>query len=154
MAKPFKHNNSIIPDNEKKGVSIVSHELRSIEYGSPLPPPDLLNQYESIFPGLKDKIVSMIEDESNHRRGMEKVLLQLNQDQILGDNERQSRGQWFAFGIAIVFAVSACYCAYLDQRTIGGILGGSTLISLVGAFLEKKKSDRVEESKPTKTKDK
>jgi uncharacterized membrane protein len=40
-------------------------------YG-PLPAPDLLAKYEEIQPGLVNRIVKMAEDESEHRRWMEK----------------------------------------------------------------------------------
>ena len=40
-------------------------------YSSPLPPPDILEQYERIQPGLIQKVIAMTEVQASHRRELE-----------------------------------------------------------------------------------
>ena len=40
-------------------------------FSGPLPPPDLLGQYDAILPGLADRIVKMAEKQESHRHELE-----------------------------------------------------------------------------------
>lgn len=44
---------------------------QQISYSSPLPPPEILSQYEKVQPGLVKKIIEMTEAQGNHRRDLE-----------------------------------------------------------------------------------
>jgi uncharacterized membrane protein len=59
------------------------------EFSGPLPPPGMLARYNDALPDGADRIVKMAEDQSSHRRRME------------------SRGQIFAFVLALVARSSA-----------------------------------------------
>ena len=50
------------PAADEQLVAQVRHE-----FSGPLPPPDLLAQYDQVMPGLAQKIVSQFESETNHR---------------------------------------------------------------------------------------
>jgi len=54
------------------------HVSESSSFSGPLPPPDLLAEYEAVVPGLADRIVRMAEDEGGHRRKMQRGLLRLS----------------------------------------------------------------------------
>jgi uncharacterized membrane protein len=78
-------------------------------FSGPLPPPQMLAQYNAALPNGADRIVKMAEEQSAHRRRME------------------SRGQVFAFILALV-AILAGVGLILDGRSAEG------LVSLVGAL--------------------
>lgn len=48
----------------------IKEELAEVRatFVGPIPPPDILQGYDNILPGLADRIVSMAEAEGNHRR--------------------------------------------------------------------------------------
>lgn len=45
----------------------------------PIPPPDLLAQYEQTLPGLADRLVLIAERESEHRRGLQRRAIRLSE---------------------------------------------------------------------------
>jgi len=50
----------------------------STAFSGPLPPPDLLLEYDQVAPGLAERIVLMAEKEGDHRRTMQRGLLRLS----------------------------------------------------------------------------
>lgn len=52
-------------------------------FAGPLPPPILLGEYEEALPGLAERIVTMAENEGNHRRGIECRLIRLTEMGLL-----------------------------------------------------------------------
>lgn len=51
--------------NHQKDHSLV---VQATAFSGPLPPPQVLAQYESILPGSANRILSMAEKQSEHRR--------------------------------------------------------------------------------------
>lgn len=43
-----------------------------VDYRGPLPPPAMLNDYNSVLPGLAARIVQMAENEQNHAHRMQR----------------------------------------------------------------------------------
>lgn len=56
------------PDQAKKLILAARYELIQ----SPLLPPELLQRYDNVVPGLPEKLVAWTEDEARHRREMER----------------------------------------------------------------------------------
>lgn len=78
-------------------------------FSGPLPPPEMLAQYDAVLPGSADRIVKMAEDQSSHRRRIE------------------SRGQIFGFVLVLV-AIVGGIGLILDGRSAEG------LVPLIGAL--------------------
>jgi len=64
-----------------------------------MPPAREMAEYESVLPGLADRIVTMTEDAAVHNREMRKRLT----DAATG---ALRRGQWLAAGVAVVAIVA------------------------------------------------
>ena len=45
--------------------------FQRLTYSSPLPPPEILDKYEKIKPGMIDEIIKMTVVQSEHRRELE-----------------------------------------------------------------------------------
>jgi|SRR5712691_2931250 len=60
----------------------------------PLPPPTVMAEYNSAFPGLVEKIVSWTEEQRQHRMRLERVRTE-------GSEARFDRGQWIAGAVAL-----------------------------------------------------
>jgi len=57
----------------------------SVEFRGPLPPPQMLRQYEVAMPGAMERIVTMAEKEQNHRHDMDKkIVMSESRDGLLG----------------------------------------------------------------------
>lgn len=100
----------------------VINAIRS-EFRGPLPPPDILKQYDEVDRGLANRIVCMAEKEQEHRHGRENKCIRADsRDSLLG-----IFSAWF-------ICVSMIYTGgriVLGVPHISGLLSGS-VISLAG----------------------
>ncbi len=65
------------PEADASEIRISKREVLSaaFRFQGPLPPPQMLREYEDVFSGCADRIVAMAERQSAHRQAMEKVAL-------------------------------------------------------------------------------
>jgi len=110
-------NQPLPPQSEKQVLAVASH------FAGPLPPPEVLRQYEAVSPGLAMRIVEMAEQEGAHRREMENRSLQGEFEAMRRDFREARWGQIFAFVIALAFMVAGSYVSIKGQPWSGTILG-------------------------------
>jgi uncharacterized membrane protein len=91
---------------------LVQILARSV-FSGPLPPPEMLARYNEALPDGADRIVKMAEDQSSHRRMME------------------SRGQIFAFVLALVAILGGIYLI-AEGRSVEGLV---PLVAAIGGLL-------------------
>lgn len=60
--------------------------------------------------------------------------------------KKVARGQILAFSIAITGMVGAVVCGFIGQATIGSIIGGATLISVVPHFFPGKRNKKEDDA--------
>lgn len=118
-----------VPAKQRKEVteSLVAI-FSQYSYSGPIPPPEMLKQYDDIYPGLSKEIIDNSFSQTKHRHELEKTALPY-------EIKRMERGQIFGFIIAIIGIGAAVFLAYLGHDTVGGILGGSTVLGLVTVFV-------------------
>ncbi|MCD4823919.1 MAG: DUF2335 domain-containing protein [Phycisphaerae bacterium] len=118
-------------------------------FAGPLPPPVILDQYNNIIPDGAERIMVMAENQSLHRRQLEKQALEAEiedkrrQREAEIDDERHQRtetrlGQVFGL-LVVVFALIASVVIIIlvpgpGGATTSSILGGGGLTGLVYAF--------------------
>ena len=122
-------------ENDKKS-QILAQSFRG-----PLPPPEVLAEYEKAHTGSIERIFQMAEKEQNHRIESEKYLIQ-------SPMKLSGRGQIFGFIIAIL-GVGVSYLLISQGSTItGSVFGGSVLLGLVSVFVygQKNQNKSLEES--------
>jgi uncharacterized membrane protein len=102
--------------------------VSSERFTGPLPHPEILAQYDTIVPGLAERIVKMAESQAQHRQGLEHMVVQSNTR-----NER--RGQVFGFLISVLVIGGSIYL--IDSgKSAEGVTGiVVNLVSLVGVFV-------------------
>ena len=103
-------------------------EVAASYFRGPLPSPQALREYNNAIPGLGERIVSSWEDESRHRRGLERRIV----DAAIAN---QSRGQLIAAAIALVIAGGGIVLIALGHDIAGLIALIPNLVALVGLFL-------------------
>ncbi|MBI2410337.1 MAG: DUF2335 domain-containing protein [Candidatus Kerfeldbacteria bacterium] len=62
-----------LQDQSKSPTTNNTHQLIAVQhsFSGPIPPPDVLNDYERIEKGLASRIVNMAEKQSGHRQNIE-----------------------------------------------------------------------------------
>ncbi|HKJ69957.1 MAG TPA: DUF2335 domain-containing protein [bacterium] len=92
------------------------------------PHPRDLREYEEIHEGFTDRLLTMTEAESEHRRA-------LQTQQVEAGIEHFSRGQWFAFILGTITVLTGGATAIFGNAWAGGLIGISAVAGIVTAFL-------------------
>jgi uncharacterized membrane protein len=106
-------------------------------FSGPLPPPQILAQYDVIVPGAADRILCMAERQQQHRMGLEKFVIE-------GDSRRATAGLICGTVIALAFGGGAVYLVATGHDVNGLFLGLAPLATLVGTFIYAQRSRRQE----------
>jgi len=106
---------------ERKPISITQ---KTTIIQSPFPPPELLEKYKEIDPSFPQKVLKMVEEEQKHRHKI------------------TSRGQIFALLIGIGGLITTLILGIWGNPWVAGMIGFTSLATLVGAFLESKKVEK------------
>lgn len=109
-------------------VSVTREQILASAYSGPIPPPDVLRDYEAVFPGCAERIVAMAERQSAHRQDIESTLMRSHA-------VVERRGQLSAFIIAMFAIAVGAYLIHIDKDVKGLIAIVSALAALVVPFL-------------------
>lgn len=123
----------ITPKRKKellKSLSITMIQEKS--HSGPLPDAETLIKYNSVIPNGADRIMKMAENQQEHRMIIEKKI-------IFEQSSQSKLGQWFGLVIGIVGISCGTFLAYSGETTVGGIIAGGTVVSLVSVFVIGKK---------------
>ena len=117
---------------ERQQATII-HQQNELWQG-PLPSPQALDQFRQIVPDAPERIFAQWEQEAAHRRELEQT--------SLDGNLRTVRVGQVA---AIVFALSAMgvagFSVWMHEPWVAGVIGGTTVVSVVGAFLYQRRKN-------------
>ncbi len=139
--KQPKNSKSQPPANEgdtpKK--RLVARATFEASFSGPMPPPHILEQYDKIVPGAAERIISLAEKQSDHRRGLE--------NRVINSDIQNSRlGLIFAFVIGVIGVGGGIFAAILGNQGIGTLISVLSLGSLVTTFIYGSKSRKDERS--------
>lgn len=112
-------------------------EVELTHYSGPLPPPEALEHYERIHPGLAGIIIDRAQREMQHRHNLESGKMSAQAGKENRDINTVRFGQVFGFIIALAGLAAAGYTASVGAEWTASIIGGGTLTSLVVAFLKR-----------------
>jgi len=118
-----------------------------------MPPPALLQHYESIVPGAAERILRIAESELGHRHLQEDFATQANiqaQQKQLSIAEDQSKssyrsdmvGQFFGAIVSILCICGSIYLADNGQPWVAAALAGLPMAGIIRALREKPKAAR------------
>ena len=93
-----------------------------------LPSPEILQKYNSVIPGLADRLVLQAEKQTTHRIALEKKLLNSN---IC----KSFMGLIFGFLISSLGVGGGLYLTFVGFNVIGIVFSSATLVSLVMSFI-------------------
>jgi len=119
----------------KKRKTTAKNKLVRVFSTSILPPPETLQKYEQIMPGLAKMVVQNAEQQTLHRLEIEKKTLKSN-------NVKSFAGLIFGFLIGILGMGGGFYLTFKGYNVIGIIFTSSTLVTLVMTFIYGSQSKR------------
>jgi len=97
-------------------------------FSGPLPPPEILEKYDRVYPGAAKIIFDAFLSQGEHRQSLERtVVKQGSRDSLVGLIS--------AFIIGMTTILTGAYCIVIGQPFAGAFLGGSGLSGLVGTFI-------------------
>jgi len=101
---------------------------QSMTFQGPIPPPEILRQYNDIIPDGADRILKMAEAQSAHRIELEAIV-------IKGDDRRADRGLTTGFTVCVLVLVLSFIIVMYGHDAAGTVLGTLDIASLVGIFV-------------------
>jgi uncharacterized membrane protein len=125
------------PKQDENTQTITQIKAQISSFSGPLPPPNILAQYNEIIPNGADRILAMAERQSAHRESME--------SQVVKENlAAQRRGSWFAFILALSAILGGVILIYFGKNASGLAAIITALASLAGVFFYSKYEQRKE----------
>ena len=88
----------------------------------------MLAQYNDVFPGCAERIVTMAENQASHRHRLESVVVQ-------GNIAAEKRGQYFAFLLGAIAIVGGIYLIATGKEVAGYVSIISAIGGLSGVFV-------------------
>ena len=109
---------------------VVSSERREmlVSWEGPLPPPQTLEGYERVVPGSANRILQLVERQSEHRMEMEKALID-------GDSRRSYLGLIAGFLLSGVVIGGGIFLVATDHDWAGASMIGVSLVGLASVFV-------------------
>lgn len=102
--------------------------MRAEHYSGPLPPPQMLEQYNKVIPNGAERIMAMAEKQLDHRHELESVVIKRR-----ASSERL--GTHYAFILAIFFGIGAIYLLRLGYSIAGITVLIGEIVALAGVFI-------------------
>lgn len=123
------------PENKEKLRRVIETQVFARIHRGPLPSPEDIAVYDQHIPDGAHRIMGMAEKEQDSRIAL--------QDYALREQLKQSgRGQIFGLSLGILGIASGSAVALLGSEWVGGIIAGTTVVSLVTAFLRGRREDK------------
>lgn len=108
--------------------------LVSQQYCGPLPPPQMLKDYEQAVPGLAESLTQSFIKEGDHRRELERKAHELDELYVCASIKDSSRGSFLGFILCAMAIAGGVYAAVSGAQVAGSIIGFSGMAGLVVAF--------------------
>ena len=144
MSRRSKRIKKLKPVSQPSQDTNLAAAFRSLTYSGPIPLASEMEKYEALCPGATDRILKLTEktlkltaQQSAHRQKLEAEALRASSRVSL-------IGVISAALIAFTSLILTGFCVYIGHEIIGTILSGSTIASIVYAFIYGTNSNRQE----------
>lgn len=129
------------PDQGRQLLSVQVETTSSRSFSGPVPPPEVLRDYNNVTPGLADRIVHMAESEQQHRHSLQSEALHGNISEV-------KRGQNYAFIICLVLIIGSILLILNGYPITGTVFAGVTIVALASLFINGRRRREPKKSKP------
>ncbi len=116
--------------NQEESVQFMQQHYQGL-----VPPAFEMQSYYDIDPDIPKQIMIYANREAVHRHQLETKELEVNTNIVTKQLSERKRGQIFGFLIGSLGLSCSVLLAFLESHTAAGIVGGSTVLGLVGIFV-------------------
>src|SRR5258708_7871031 len=128
-------NNSDQITQEKKNSQVIVHQQQTTQFSGPIPPPEIIEKYEKIYPGAAKIIFEDWDKQVNHRQDLERRL-------VSTDNTKSLLGVVFGFIIQAGAIIAGIYTAIRGLVAFGFVIVFAGLLLLTVAFITSRSNKR------------
>ena len=125
--------------------------MRAEAFSGPTPHPEHLERYEKTYPGASKVIFEQYVANLEHSRAMDRAFVDLQNKKLDAEVKRDHRSQRSAFWLVGGGLVVVLACAYLKATTIGCVVAGTLLVTVVRSFLLKQTAEKDKENESGKS---
>jgi uncharacterized membrane protein len=119
--------NCMAPKRNRKNKSFLIPDIK-INGSGTIPSPEILERYNSIIPGLAERIVAHAEKQSLHRTALERKLL-------ISNIRKSYLGLVLGFLIGSLGVGGGIWLTFSGFNVIGIVFSSASLVSLVMSFI-------------------
>ncbi len=124
-ASKKRRNQPPAPAKAERRTLVTVHQS---SWEGPLPPPQIIEEFDRIVPGAAKSIIQNWEAESAHRRTFERRSLTIEGFERIG-------GRILALAFALAALGVAAYLASIGAEWAGGLIGSGTIASVVASMV-------------------
>lgn len=128
-------------ENVDEGTITRVLEMSQKRFSGPLPPPEMLAEYDEINEGFANRIISLTERQQAHRHDIEKT-------SVTAAISSEKRGQDYALIVCVLVILASTIVTALGHVISGTIIMGGSLTGLAYIFISGKKYEEKEKDKP------
>lgn len=121
----------------------VVRTATAVQFRGPLPPPQILEEYDKIVPGSAERILKMAEEQQKHRFKIENKVATI-------ESITSICGIVAGFILGMTTVIGGIVVAMSGKEWSGFALGGTGLAALVGVFVYGTQSRRKEREERVK----
>ena len=135
---------SLPPAGEHTKNILISQQQRlTASFSGPLPPPEVLHQYDEIVSGLAARIVAQAERQTAHRISLESKVID-------SDISRSRQGLVCGFIVSLACVVGGIIAVLMGHDWAGATIATGAVVALAGVFVygtAMRRSERTEKAK-------
>ncbi|MEO0986862.1 MAG: DUF2335 domain-containing protein [Cyanobacteria bacterium J06639_14] len=107
----------------------------SLNFSGPLPPPQILAQYNNAHPDAADRILKMAEREQQHRHETQSKMVETHISDLKAARHEKRLGQILGFTIGAICIFAGLTAVLADHPVSGTIFGSTGVVGLVSVFV-------------------
>lgn len=134
LPKEFREALKYIPEAERGNVvRAVGMQIKT--HSGPLPPAEVLQEYNQLIPNGAERIMRMAEKQQDHRMDLENRV-------VNSQLKESSRGQWMGYTLALAGLGTAILSTIYGHEVAATIIGSIDMVGLVYLFVNGKTQQR------------
>ncbi|MGL1957162.1 MAG: DUF2335 domain-containing protein [Colwellia sp.] len=145
-----------VSESDPEAAKEISHYIAvHRSHKGPMPSPEALQQYSLTLSDLPERMMRMAEKSQTEKAKQGSKVLELKEKEIevqrlevvqadsahVRETSTQRIALFLAFITVVICIVGAFYLAIIDKTEVALVIGGTTVIGIVGAFLKNKMSE-------------
>lgn len=123
--------------NDSQKTQSVIHAQKTTVYRGQLPPPEMLEKFEAIHPGFTNRLLKMVEDESEFKRSLDREMFKSFKISSV-------MGIIFAFLSVLVISCVAIYAIYKGFGTASASIMATCVVGVIIAFIQRRKRTKAD----------